>query len=119
MSPLKSVEISSPQGRVIYPLRVVQKIVERTVIHQQGVKSLEKNREESIRIEARKGLITLNLFLILNLERRVPEVAWELQRNLKENLERATGLKVGQINIYVQGFDSPKIDRVPLVGIPG
>jgi len=116
---LKGAEIDLSQGRIVYSLKALQKIVERIALRQQGVRALEKNREESVKIEARKDLLTVNLFLIFSLERRVPEVAWELQKNLKENLEKVTGLKVGQVNIYVQGFDSQKIDRVPLVGIPG
>ncbi|MCX7668227.1 MAG: Asp23/Gls24 family envelope stress response protein [Atribacterota bacterium] len=119
MSILKGVEIASSQGKITYALRVLQKIVERTVLQHRGIESLEKNRDESIRIEARKGLITLNLFLIFNLERRAPEVAWELQRSLKEIIEKRTGIRVGQVNIYVQGFDSRKMERVPLLGIPG
>lgn len=118
MSSLRGVEIDSPQGKVTYALRVLQKIVERAVLQHRGIESLEKDRDESIRIEARKGLITLNLFLVFSLERRVPEVAWELQRNLKETVEKQTGIRVGQINVYVQGFDSRKIDRTPFLKIP-
>lgn len=113
---LKSVEIEVSQGRVVYPLKVIQKVVERVVLRHQGITSLEKNREESIRIDIRKDLITVNLFLVFNLERRVPEVAWELQKNLKETIEKKTGLKVEQIHIYVQGFDSRRMDFATSLG---
>ncbi|MGQ9474185.1 MAG: Asp23/Gls24 family envelope stress response protein [Candidatus Caldatribacteriaceae bacterium] len=69
---------------------------------------MEKNRAESVRIESRKDLISLNLFLIFDLERRAPEVAWELQRSLKEVIERKTGLRIDRINIYVQGFEAQR-----------
>lgn len=106
MSPLKTIEINLLEGKVIYTLKAVQKLIEQAILRHQGIKSLEKNRMESIRIESRKDLISLNLFLIFDLERRAPEIAWELQKSLKEVVERKTGLKVDRINIYVQGFEA-------------
>jgi uncharacterized alkaline shock family protein YloU len=44
----------------------------------------------------------------LNLKKRVPEIAWELQKELKEKLEKKTGLRVDRIDIYVQGFAIPR-----------
>lgn len=73
-----------------------------------GVESWEKNREESLRLEAKRGIVSLQLFLVLNLKKRVPEIAWELQKELKEKLEKKTGLRVDRIDIYVQGFAIPR-----------
>ncbi|HOA98390.1 MAG TPA: Asp23/Gls24 family envelope stress response protein [Candidatus Atribacteria bacterium] len=82
----------------------MQALVDEVVEGFNGVESWEKNSEESLRIETKKGAISLQLFLILNLKKRVPETAWELQKGLKEMLEKKTGLRVDRIDIYVQGF---------------
>ncbi|MCX6089896.1 MAG: Asp23/Gls24 family envelope stress response protein [Candidatus Atribacteria bacterium] len=89
-----------------YSLRVLQKLIENIILQIPGVDSLEKNPEESIRLESKKDFVNLSLSLNLTLEKRVPEIAWDLQRELKDTLERKTGLKVDRIDIYVQSFSS-------------
>ncbi len=115
---VKGGEVNSPHGRVWYAPKVLQKIIERAILSHEGIESLEKSYEESIRVETRKGFISVNLFLILNLDKRVPETGWEVQKSLKETIEKTTGLRVEQINIYVQGFDSRKEKQLSAVNIP-
>ncbi len=105
---LKSAEIVLPEGQILYPLKTLQALVDQVVQGFPGVESWEKNREESLRLETKRGMISLQLFLVLNLKKRVPETAWELQKELKERLEKKTGLRVDRIDIYVQGFAIPQ-----------
>lgn len=115
---LKGCEVVLEEGKILYSFRTLRKIVERLVWTVEGVGSFEKSQKESIRIDAHKDLLSLNLFLVFTLERRVPETAWELQRKIKETIERDTLLKIEQINIYVQGFETK---RAPLAlqGVSG
>ncbi|MGQ9622613.1 MAG: Asp23/Gls24 family envelope stress response protein [Candidatus Caldatribacteriaceae bacterium] len=102
-------EVALDGGKVLYSPRVVQRIVESLIKDVPGVGSLEKGKGESIRLDGRKDIVSLNIFLILTLERRVPETAWELQKRVKEKIERELLLRVEQINIYVQGFQTGNV----------
>lgn len=111
-------EVALEGGRVSYSFRVLQRVVERVLRGIPGVSSLEKNPEESIRIEVRKGFVSLNLFLIFTLERRVPETAWEVQKKIKEKIEKEMFLKVEHINVYVQAFEAGGVASLALQGVP-
>ncbi|HOQ67348.1 MAG TPA: Asp23/Gls24 family envelope stress response protein [Candidatus Atribacteria bacterium] len=97
-----------PEGQIFYSFRTLQALIDQVIQSFPGVESWEKKREESLRIETKKGAISLQLFLILNLKKKVPETAWELQKELKETLEKKTGLRVDRVDIYVQGFAVPQ-----------
>jgi len=106
----KSVEVETDFGRVLLPHRLLHKLVEHIVLSVPGVEALEKSGEESIRIELRKKVISISLFVVLNLTKRVPEVSWELQKKLKEKFESQTGLRLERIDINVQKFSALGLD---------
>ncbi len=66
----------------------------------------------------RKGFVSLNLFLIFTLERRVPETAWEVQKRVKEKIEKEMFLKAEHINVYVQAFETGGVANLALQGVP-
>lgn len=116
---MRNFEVLLEEGKVLYSLRVLQKVVERVLRGIPGVSALEKNPEESIRIDARREFVSLNLFLVFTLERRVPETAWEVQKRVKEKIEKDMLLKVEHINVYVQGFEAGGVESLTLQGVPG
>lgn len=116
---MRGFEVLLEDGRILYSPRVLQKLVEQVLRSIGGVGSLEKSPEESIRVEARKEFVSLNLFLIFTLERRVPETAWEVQKKIKEKIEKETLLKVEHINVYVQGFEAGRVGAFSLQGVKG
>jgi len=103
---LKYVDIHLTEGKIEYSHRTLLKVIEKIVLHISGVDSLEKIPEESVKIETKKESLNISLFLNFTLEKRVPEVAWDVQKILKERFEMKTGLKVDRIDIFVQGFSS-------------
>jgi uncharacterized alkaline shock family protein YloU len=42
---------------------------------------------------------------------RIPEVAWNVQENVKNAVENMTGLKVVEVNIHVQGVNMDKENK--------
>ncbi|MCS7241442.1 MAG: Asp23/Gls24 family envelope stress response protein [Candidatus Caldatribacterium sp.] len=114
---MRGCEVVCEDGKVVYSPRVIQKVVEHVLGGIRGVSSLEKSPEESIRVDARREFVSLNLFLIFTLERRVPETAWEIQKRVKEKIEREMFLKVERINIYVQSFEIGDKADLALQGI--
>lgn len=103
---MKYVDIHLPEGKIEYSYRVLVKLIEDIILRVAGIDSLEKQPDESIKIEAKKESLNISLYLIFTLEKRVPEVAWDTQKNLKDIFEKKTGLKVDRIDIFVQGFSS-------------
>jgi uncharacterized alkaline shock family protein YloU len=65
-----------------------------------GVKSSSKG----IKVQIGEEETVIDLYLIVNYGVRVPDVAWEVQQNVKKSVETMTGLKVGQVNIHIQGI---------------
>ena len=65
-----------------------------------GVKSSGKG----IKVQIGEEETVIDLYLIVNYGVRVPDVAWEVQQNVKKSVETMTGLKVGQVNIHIQGI---------------
>ena len=103
---MKYVDIYLSEGKIEYSLRVLVKLIENIIRQVSGVDSLEKQSDESIKIETKKESLNISLYLIITLEKRVPEVAWDVQKSLKDNFEKKTGLRVDRIDIFVQGFSS-------------
>jgi uncharacterized alkaline shock family protein YloU len=103
---LKYVDIHLSEGKIEYSHRVLLKLIEDIVLQVSGIDSLEKQPDESIKIETKKESLNISLYLNFTLEKRVPEVAWDAQKSLKDNFEKKTGLKVDRIDIFVQKFSS-------------
>jgi uncharacterized alkaline shock family protein YloU len=103
---LKYVDIHLSEGKIEYSHRVLLKLIEDIVLQVSGIDSLEKQPDESIKIETKKESLNISLYLNFTLEKRVPEVAWDVQKSLKDNFEKKTGLKVDRIDIFVQKFSS-------------
>lgn len=61
-----------------------------------GIK-LSKNEE---------GLI-LDIYVIVEYKVKIPQLAWEIQSNVKKEIESITDLKVSEVNIHVQGVHLP------------
>jgi uncharacterized alkaline shock family protein YloU len=69
-----------------------------------GVKSSNKG----IKVQIGEDETTIDLFLIVEYGIRVPDVAFEVQQNVKKAVETMVGLKVSQVNIHIQGINIVK-----------
>lgn len=64
-----------------------------------------KNMSKGVKVDVGEKEVKVDLFLIVNYGVRIPEVAWNVQENVKKAIENMTGLKVDEINIHVQGVN--------------
>ena len=69
-----------------------------------GMKSLSKG----VKVEVNEREAIINLFIIVEYGVRIPEVAWNIQENVKKSVESMTGLNVNEVNIHVQGINMVK-----------
>ncbi|MCF4150395.1 Asp23/Gls24 family envelope stress response protein [Dethiosulfovibrio sp. F2B] len=63
--------------------------------------------------EGENPSISVDAFLMVKYGLRIPDLAWDVQETVKNELEGMTGYAVNYVNIYVQGvyFDEPKVDE--------
>lgn len=62
-----------------------------------------KNLSKGVKVEVGEKEAIIDLSLIVNYGVRIPEVAWNVQENVKKAVENMTGLAVVEVNVHVQG----------------
>lgn len=74
-----------------------------------GKKSLTKGIKASITDNS----TIIDLYVIVDFGVRIPELAWEIQENVKNSVETMTGLKVEKVNIHIDGISFKKSELQP------
>lgn len=69
-----------------------------------GKKSLSKG----VKVEIKEKVALIDLYIIVEYGTKIPDVAWEIQENVKKTVETMTGIEVNEVNIHVQGVNFPK-----------
>ena len=74
---------------------------------------------DGIRVSKEEGkipVVTVDAFILVKYGQRIPDVAWDVQEKVKNNLERYTGYVVKEVNVNVQDIyvDEPHVaDKTP------
>jgi uncharacterized alkaline shock family protein YloU len=63
-----------------------------------------------IKISQENLEVTVDINLIIRYGIKIPEVAWNVQENVKNEIETMTELKVKAVNIFIQGVSRSKIE---------
>ncbi len=71
----------------------------------------KKNLSKGVKLTAVDNDVTVDLSIIVEYGVKIPDVAWELQKKVKNEVEAMTGLNVVCVNISVDGVNVPKIDK--------
>ncbi|MBU5677566.1 Asp23/Gls24 family envelope stress response protein [Alkaliphilus sp. MSJ-5] len=66
-----------------------------------GKKSLSKG----VKVEVKEKVANIDLYIIVEYGTKIPDVAWEIQENVKKTIETMTGIEVNEVNIHVQGVN--------------
>jgi uncharacterized alkaline shock family protein YloU len=72
---------------------------------------IENEIEEAsrtIRVEIKDNKPLINLYIIIKYGVRIPDIAWDIQNRVKENLMKKLGININEIDIHVQGIQFPK-----------
>jgi uncharacterized alkaline shock family protein YloU len=67
-----------------------------------------KNLSKGVKVEVGEKEAAIDLFIIVDYGVRIPEIAWNIQENVKKAVETMTGLSVVEVNIHVQGVNFEK-----------
>ncbi len=69
-----------------------------------------RNLSKGVKVEVGTEETKIDIFIVIKYGVRIPDVAWEIQENVKKAVETMTGLRVLQVNVHVQGVSFPKDD---------
>ena len=68
----------------------------------------KKNLSKGVKVEVGEKETAIDLFIIVDYGVRIPEIAWNIQENVKKAVENMTGLNVIEVNIHIQGVNFEK-----------
>ncbi|WP_286847631.1 MULTISPECIES: Asp23/Gls24 family envelope stress response protein [Aminobacterium] len=126
------VEERTVQGNVHISEEVITELAKKTLTIIPGVQPASPGLVSKLGLVGRKSIdgvkvsveenvtpptITVDVFVLVKYGLRIPDVAWDVQESIKNNLEQYTGYLVKAVNINVQGvfFD----DRTSQQNQPG
>lgn len=64
--------------------------------------------DRSIKVEIKDNKPFINLYIIIKYGVRIPDIAWDIQSRVKENLMKKLNTDINEIDIHVQGIQFPK-----------
>lgn len=68
----------------------------------------KKNASKGVRVEMNEDSVIIDLYMIVDYGVKIPELAWEVQENVKSSVETMTGLDVEKVNIHIEGISFEK-----------
>lgn len=71
----------------------------------------KKNLSKGVKVSVGENSATIDLYVVVEYGVKIPEVAEQVQDNVKKAVESMTGLTVSSINIHVQNVVIPKLQE--------
>ena len=68
----------------------------------------KKSAGKGVKVEMDDSAVVIDLYIVVDYGVRIPELAWEIQENVKNNVETMTGMSVDKVNIHVEGVSFEK-----------
>ena len=63
----------------------------------------KRNLSKGVKVNVGEREAAVDLFVVIEYGVRIPEVAMQVQENVKKAIESMTGLQVVEVNVHVQG----------------
>lgn len=64
-----------------------------------------RNLSKGVKVEVGENEAFIELFIIVKYGARIPDVAWNIQENVKKAVENMTGLATNKISVHIQGVE--------------
>ncbi|MDD2400700.1 MAG: Asp23/Gls24 family envelope stress response protein [Clostridia bacterium] len=71
----------------------------------------KKSPSKGVKVEVGEKETAVDIYVIMEFGVRIPEVAQEIQREVKNSIEKMTGLLVVEVNVHVQGVTFSSEDK--------
>ena len=74
----------------------------------------KKNPSKGVKVDMGDGTASIDLYIVVDYGVRIPELSWEIQESVKNNVETMTGLEVLKVNIHIEGvsFDKENEEKI-------
>ncbi len=76
---------------------VLQKTLQKCLV----LRTLKKG----VKVDIEDDIVVVDLNIIVDFGIKIPDVAWQVQENVKNAIETMTGLACKEVNIHVQGIN--------------
>lgn len=118
-----STEVKEDSGKIVFAPDVIATIAGLAAVDVKGVASMsagvvegivqmlgKKNLSKGVKVEVGSEETAIDVSIIIEYGYRIREVCTKIQKDIKNAIETMTGLRVTQVNVYVQGiaFDKPE-----------
>jgi len=67
------------------------------------VQVFRKTPDAGVKVVMSEGEVSIELGLVVLYGANIPEVSWKVQKTIKEEVERASGLRVVNVNVVIVG----------------
>ncbi len=67
-----------------------------------------------VSVDHSQGNISIDAYVVVKYGQRIPDLAWDVQEKIKDNLERYTGYEVKAVNVNVQGIYTTSDDDIEI-----
>lgn len=64
-----------------------------------------RNLSKGVKVVTKNDTTTVDLYVVVKYGYRIPDLAYEIQENVKNTIESLSGISVDTVNIHVQGVD--------------
>ncbi len=71
----------------------------------------KKNAAKGIKAELKENTAVIDMYIIVEYGYKIPELAWELQESVKNNVETMTGITVEKVNVHIDGISFKKAEE--------
>ncbi|MDU5888896.1 MAG: Asp23/Gls24 family envelope stress response protein, partial [Dialister sp.] len=73
-----------------------------------GISSVISDEDaEGVRVSVKENLVSLNLYVCVEYGGRIPEIALQLQKSVKENIYSHTEITVSEVNVNIEQIIFP------------
>ncbi len=69
----------------------------------------KKNLSKGVKVTVGENSAAIDLYVVVEYGIRIPDVALEVQDNVRKAVESMTGLEVSAVNVHVQNVMIPKV----------
>ena len=70
-----------------------------------------KNLSKGVKVEVGQREAAVDVSIIVQYGRRIPEISAEIQRNVKRSIEMMTGLNVVEVNVQIHDVHFKTVDK--------
>jgi len=72
----------------------------------------KKTMTKGVKVTLESDEVVLDLNVVLKYGVRIPEIAWNIQENVKKSVESMTGLTVTKVNVRIVGIEVDKDEKI-------